>query len=238
MNNLGYSTGDIALGDFTRAIKILKKHPFHAIKLSALRINEVEPLINALPQLDLSSYKYVSFHAPSAFAESDEEHLVSLLQKLPVTWPIVLHPDTIHDFSLWKVLADRLAIENMDRRKSTGRSVIELRKIFTYLPTAKMCLDIGHARQVDSSMIETFLLLTEFRDKIVQLHVSEVDTSSRHDVLSIAAQMAFRQLRPFIPQNAAIIVESRVSEPDIDREAESVANTLTVPSAIPLMADG
>jgi hypothetical protein len=232
MNNLGYSTGAIALGDFTRAIQILKAHHFHAIELSALRINEVEPLISALPQLDLSNYKYISFHAPSAFAESDEKHLVSLLQKLPVTWPIVLHPDAIHDFSIWKVLSARLAIENMDRRKSTGRSVQELRKIFAYLPTAKMCLDIGHARQVDSSMIEAFLLLEEFRDKIVQVHVSEVDTSSRHDVLSIAAQMAFRQLRSFIPQNAAIIVESRVSEQDIDREAESVANTLAAPLVV------
>jgi len=110
----------------------------------------------------------------------------------------------------------------MDRRKNTGRSVSELKRIFDLLPQARMCFDLGHARQVDPSMIGAYRLLKAFADRIVQLHISEVDTLNRHDVISRAAEMAFSQVRQFIPKSAAVILESRVQEQDISREAEKV----------------
>ena len=228
MNKIGYSTGAIALGDFSRAVAILNAHDFQAIELSALRVHEVEPLIEAIPRLDLRKYAYISFHAPSAFSEAEEEHLVCLLSQLPDNWPIVLHPDTVHRFERWHTLSNRLAIENMDRRKKIGRSVQELIKVFALLPGAKMCLDLGHARQVDSSMIEAYLLLMAFSDRIVQLHVSEVDTMNRHDVISFAAELAFSQLRRFIPRSIPVIVESRVNEQEIEHEASKVKKTLSL----------
>jgi hypothetical protein len=222
MRLVGYSTGAIALGDFSRALALLGAYNFRAVELSALRIAEVEPLLRALPSLNLERYKYISFHAPSAFREDEEEYLVSLLSKLPDAWPIVLHPDAIYRVSRWASLAPRLAIENMDRRKNTGRSVSELKEIFEFLPQAKMCFDLGHARQVDPSMIGAYQLLKTFAKRIVQLHISEVDTLNRHDVISLAAEMAFFQVRQFIPKAAAVILESRVQEKDIRREAEKV----------------
>lgn len=228
MHKIGYSTGAIALGDFTKAITLLAGHTFQAIELSALRISEVEPLIEALPKLELSKYAYISFHAPSAFADNEEEHLVRLLSKLPKSWPIVLHPDAIHRFERWTAIADRLAIENMDQRKNTGRSVQELQEIFKRLPSARMCLDLGHARQVDSSMIEAYLLLKTFSSRIVQLHISEVDTQSRHAAISRAAEMAFSQVSRFIPNSAAVILESRVNKQEIDSEANKVKTMLSL----------
>ena len=228
MHNIGYSTGAIALGDFSRAIELLKNHHFRAIELSALRIREVDPLINALPRLDLGGYSYISFHAPSAFKESEEQRLIDVLQVLPAHWPIVLHPDAVHDFERWQVISDRLAVENMDRRKNTGRSVRELLVIFERLPRARMCLDVGHARQVDTSMMEAYLLLKTFSDRIVQLHVSEVDSMNRHGAISLAGKMAFRQLRKFIPHSVPIILEGQVGEQDIDREADKVTELLSL----------
>lgn len=228
MINIGYSTGAIALGDFSKAMDLLDQHQFGAIELSALRVNEVEPLVAAIPKLNLEKYRYISFHAPSAFPEKEEEHLVELLSKLPPEWPIVLHPDAIHNFERWNVIAERLAIENMDRRKGTGRFVDELTGIFDRLPRAKMCLDLGHARQIDSSMIETYLLLKAFSSRIVQLHVSEVDAMNRHDVISLAARLAFQQVRQFIPKSIAVIVESRVSEDEIESEASKVREVLSL----------
>src|SRR5664279_1054643 len=111
MRLFGYSTGAVALGDFDRALAILSRYTFDAIELSALRISEVEPLINALPNLSLSRYKYISFHAPSSFREDEEEHLIGLLSNLPSTWPIVLHPDAIYSRSRWQAISHRLAIE-------------------------------------------------------------------------------------------------------------------------------
>ncbi len=85
-----------------------------------------------------------------------------------------------------------------------------------------MCLDLGHARQVDPSMIGAYNLLKEFSTQIVQLHVSEVDTFNRHDPISQSAALAFLQVQPYVPENAVLIVESRVGEPEIDREIEKV----------------
>lgn len=227
MRLFGYSTGAIALGDFVRALEVLSSYDFDAVELSALRISEVEPLINALPNLDLSRYKYISFHAPSSFTEKEEKHLVSLLSKLPADWPIVLHPDAIYSPLHWQAISHRLAIENMDRRKNTGRTVSELRSFFEMMPEARMCLDLGHARQVDPSMVGAYLLLKVFADRIVQLHISEVDTLSRHDLISRAAAMAFSQVRGFVPESIAVILESRVREKDIAPEAAKAAAILS-----------
>jgi hypothetical protein len=224
MRLLGYSTGAIALGDFSRALNLLARFDFRAIELSALRTSEVEPLLSAIPALDLHRYEYVSFHAPSSFKANEEEHLVSLLSKLPTAWPIILHPDAIFNPSRWAAISDRIAIENMDRRKSTGRSVGELNRVFEFLPKARMCFDLGHARQVDPSMIGAYQLLTMFADRIIQLHVSEVDTFNRHDVISRAAEMAFFQIRQFVPKTAVLILESRVEESEIRNEADKVEN--------------
>lgn len=222
MRILGYSTGAIALGDFSRALALLANFSFRAVELSALRISEVEPLLQALPSLELSQYEYISFHAPSSFREDEEERLVSLLYKLPAAWPIVLHPDAIFVPARWAALGGRIAIENMDRRKGTGRSVRELRGVFESLPEARMCFDLGHARQVDPSMIGAYQILTEFGDRIVQMHISEVDTLNRHDVISRAAEMAFFKVRQFIPKDAVMILESRVEEKQIREEAQKV----------------
>jgi hypothetical protein len=226
MTLIGYSTGAIALGDFSRAIAVLSSFDFQAIELSALRLNEVKPLLNAIPRLDLHKYLYVSFHAPSIFEEADEEELIDLLAQLPIHWPIILHPDSIHHIDRWEVLSSRLAIENMDRRKGTGRSAHELWYFFERLPHARMCLDLGHSRQVDSSMVGTYQLLQAFADRIVQLHISEVDTFNRHDLISRAAELAFLQVSRFLPATAAVILESRVKEFEIQAEADKVRNLL------------
>jgi hypothetical protein len=226
MRLFGYSTGAVALGDFERALSVLSAYQFEAVELSALRIAEVEPLIAALPHLDLHRYKYVSFHAPSSFREEEEEPLVSLLSRLPDSWPIILHPDAIYSSARWLGLSHRLAIENMDRRKNTGRSVEELKRFFDCMPQARMCLDLGHSRQVDPSMIGTYMLLKVFSARIIQLHVSEVDTLNRHDLISKAAEIAFSQVRRFVPDSVAVIVESRVQESEIGGEATKVAAIL------------
>lgn len=226
MTLLGYSTGAIALGDFRRALSILSAFSFQAVELSALRLHEVEPLVAALPHLNLAGYDYISFHAPSSFSREEEPGLIRVLSRLPFDWPIILHPDTIHNWSSWRPLSSRLAIENMDRRKGVGRSAFEMELFFNELPDARMCLDLGHARQVDSSMVGAYEFLKMFADRIVQLHISEVDTFNRHDVLSAAAIWAFGQVRQFIPVSAAIIVESRVEELGIRPEAEKVQSML------------
>jgi len=102
-------------------------------------------------------------------------------------------------FSLWREFGDLLCVENMDKRKPIGRTARELDRIFTQLPGASLCFDIGHARQCDPTMTEAYLILREFGSKLRQIHVSEVNTASKHDPLSYASIMAFQDVAHLIP---------------------------------------
>jgi hypothetical protein len=234
MKRIGYSTGAVALDDFDRALEVLSASRFEAVELSALRMREVGPLVSAISRLRLEQYSYISFHAPSKYSPDEEANLVDLLAQIPANWPIIIHPDAICDFSLWETLGSRIAVENMDRRKPIGRNVAELREVFARLPSARMCFDIGHARQFDSSMSEAYLMLREFGERIVQIHVSEVDTANRHDRVSFAAALAFHQVSTVLPTDAPLILESRVSEAEIWTEAMRALSILSLEDGWPM----
>ncbi len=96
-------------------------------ELSALRQNELIPMLNALPTLDLSGFEYVSIHAPSQYDPAWEGTLWNhLLAEAWRGWPVVIHPDAISDFGLWRELGAAVCIENMDKRKPIGRTADEL----------------------------------------------------------------------------------------------------------------
>jgi hypothetical protein len=234
---IGFSTGAVAYSDFQRALELLAVERVNCIELSALRLHEVGPLLNAIGTLDLHRYKYVSFHAPSRFSGEEEPPLVEQLKRVPREWPIVLHPDVIHSSAIWRQFGPQLAIENMDRRKSWGRTLEELTKTFDELPDATMCFDIGHARQCDTSMTEAYRILKSFQHRLKQIHVSEVNTASRHDPVSYAAKIAFQEVAYLIPSNVPVIIESRVNQAEIGREICRVTEALPDHSWLPLLAN-
>jgi hypothetical protein len=227
MRVLGFSTGAIALSDFRAALATLAEYPIQAVELSAIRESELAPLLAALHDLDLGRFEYVSIHAPSAFSPAMEacifEHLYATRNR---QWPIVVHPDTLHDFSLWKCLGHLLCIENMDQRKPIGRTARELDRIFDQLPDASFCLDVGHARQVDSSMVECYLMLKNFGRRLRQVHISEVNTRSKHDPLSFVTMLNFQEIAYLIPLATPVIIESIVKPDQIPDEIRRVRTAL------------
>lgn len=196
MRPIGFSTGALCLGAFRHALGFLSAFPsVKVVELSALRLAELEPLVTALPGLDLNNFAHVAVHAPSAFSPRDEPRVVDLLQAVKARgWLIVLHPDAPHDWSRWRALGSDLCIENMDKRKPIGRTRAELLACFDKVVDASFCLDLGHARQVDPTMTEAALLLTQpdLAKKLRQVHLSEVSTASTHERLSRAASQAFQ----------------------------------------------
>jgi len=221
MRRIGFSTGALARGDFRSALGIIRRHNIRVVELSALRVEELEPLVNAIPSLDLAAFTFVSIHAPSRFATSEEESIVQQLRALAdCGYPIVVHPDVIFNPDRWQVLGDRLLIENMDKRKPVGRTVGELREFFAALPAARFCFDIGHARQVDPSMTEAALLLKAFRDRLAEVHMSEVNTASRHDPISINAVNAFSTIMASISEDIPIVLEPLIDHGQSDIETE------------------
>jgi hypothetical protein len=160
-----------------------------------------------------------------------EEEVIRLLRGVANRgWPIILHPDAIHDFAVWRAFGPLLLVENMDKRNNCARTVQELSNIFAKLPEARLCFDIGHCRQVDPTMNESYLILKAFGDRLGQLHISEVNSRSTHDPLSAASIDAFGKVASLIPENIPIILESTVPEVDITREIELARQALPVPS--------
>jgi len=222
MRPIGYSTGALAPGDvpaaFARMGGLTGPGRARAVELSALRLEELGPLIAALPGLDLAGFAHVSVHAPSRFSREEEARLAEALAVfVPLGFPVVLHPDAIHDFAVWRRFGRGLCIENMDRRKPVGRTVLELGRIFDRLPEASFCFDIGHAHQVDRTMHEAYFLLRELGARLAQIHISEVSTRGKHGPLSRSAVMAFRKVADWVPAEVPVVIEASLSAPRLRR---------------------
>jgi hypothetical protein len=216
---VGFSTGALAFGDFARALELLEPTRANAVELSALRCVELPPLLNALPsciQKLNERYRYVSLHAPTDF--QDERGLVRKLTYVAdIGLNVVVHPDTIRDVSLWRELGSRLCLENMDSRKPTGRTAKELDRFFVDLPEAKLCFDIAHARQVDPTMTDAARILSEFGDRLVQVHLSELNSIGKHFAMSYGAKRAYEIFAAALSQ-VPVILESVVNEAEIAAE--------------------
>jgi hypothetical protein len=218
---IGFSTGSLAFADFRRGLKMAQRKRVKAIELSALREQEFDPLLAALNALDedLAAFEYVSFHAPSRLESLSEGYLTeSLYSVVNRRWSIIVHPDVIRDFALWRPLGRSVCIENMDNRKSTGCTAEQLESIFQQLPEATFCFDIGHARQVDPTMQEAETLLRRFKPRLKQVHLSHVNSQSCHERLNLESTMAFRKVTSWISEEVPVILETPVVAETIDEE--------------------
>jgi hypothetical protein len=218
MFSYGFSTGALALGDFRQGLTLLRGTSATAVELSALRDHELPGLIRELDRLDLSQYSYVSVHAPSRFDSVSESAAAEFLTPCAARgWRIVLHPDAIRDRSVWRAFGPLLCVENMDKRKPTGRTAEELRRVFAELPDASLCLDLAHVRQVDTTMAVARQILAEFGDRMAQIHLSELDARSQHVPLSMASVRSFQEIAHWL-KPVPVILESRVTAEGIAAE--------------------
>jgi len=233
MRPIGFSTGALAKSDVREGLAIQAVHPRIAVtELSALRDWELRPLVDSIPTLDLRQFGYVSIHAPSKLGAMAEEEVVDLLHATPQGMPIIVHPEVARTPSLWVGFGRRLCLENMDNRKRSGRTVDELRALFEIFPEAGFCLDIGHARQIDPTMAGAMQMLRAFRERLVQLHVSEVGASGEHLPLSSLAMYSFQVLANLIPESCPLIIESVVPAAEVGSEiakCEAIFGTAPAP---------
>jgi hypothetical protein len=229
MRPIGFSTGALALGDFRKALKLMAGTNSTTVELSALRDHELRPLMSALRMLDLSAFAYVSIHVPSKFKSLPEAEVAAgLLPCIDLNIPLVIHPDAIRQPSCWAPFGRLLCIENMDKRKNTGRTPAELDSFFDIFRDATFCLDLAHAHQVDSTMTEARLMLTRFGARLRQVHISEIDAEGHHERLSLSSVLANQSVAPLIPINTPIIIESMISKNNMEREMATAQRALMV----------
>jgi hypothetical protein len=75
-------------------------------------------------------------------------------------------------------------------------------------------------------MTEAFRILTKYADKLSWMHVSEVNTLSRHEALSFASISSFAEVSYLIPEHIPVILESRIASDAIDSEIEKAVRAL------------
>ena len=236
MPPIGFSTGAVEKKEVAEGVRISAALGLHVIELSALRTVELAPLTAFVSRTDLSAFGFVSLHAPTDYSQEQEPWVASTLSALSIArgWPVVVHPDCIHDDELWIGLGQLLFIENMDKRKSIGRTVTELAGIFDRFPLARLCFDIAHAHQVDTSMTEAYRILRTFGNRVGQVHMSEVTSSSKHDRMSNIAISAFREVASLLSQSAPVILETPVTLAQAAAELERAASVFeTVARRVP-----
>lgn len=233
MRPIGFSTGAIAKGDFRSALTCLRMYGITIVELSALRFNELEPLVQALDNLDLTRFKFVSFHAPSRFSPNDEDFVVDRLKSVVARGiPVVVHPDVISKPAKWENISAGLLIENMDKRKAVGRTAAELCSLFERFANSRFCFDLGHARQVDPTMMEARLILESLGERLAEVHISEVNSSSRHDPLSEYAMSAFRSVASLVPESVPVVLETLIDQgqsdilTEVDRARRALDQTI------------
>ena len=225
MRMFGFSTGALARGDFEGALAMLAGHDTPAIEFSALRDHELPALMQWLAERDLSAFEYISVHAPSRFDTLGEAEVAELLRPcIERGWSVVLHPNVIEDAACWQAFGELLCIENMDKRKP-GRTVEELAPIFERLPDASLCLDLGHARQIDTSLAVTRALLRTYASRVRQIHLSEVDAACKHAPISMATVFAMQTLAPRLG-HVPVIIESQIPESEIEYELKMARRAL------------
>jgi hypothetical protein len=231
MRHFGFSTGAIAKDDVLAALSCLRGTEANAIEVSALRLSELDEVIEASPFAEECRFRHRSFHAPSRFAVEDEPVVINRLLALRNRgWRIVVHPDTLHTPQRWRALGNALLVENMDKRKPVGQTARDFDKIFEQLPEAGLCLDLAHARQVDPSMVEAYRLVKRHREKIREVHLSDLNARSAHVPLNLPALEAYREVAALIPRNAPVILETPV-------ECEEVPFQLGLAKLLFLWAD-
>jgi hypothetical protein len=234
---IGFSTGAIAYSNFRLGLELLRDRNVTVVEISALRMAEWTPLIQALDQLDLSAFDFVSIHLPSSMNAADESFVAQSLQLIQDrNFPLIIHPDAIVDFGRWRDFGNVVCVENMDKRKLIGRNEAELGAIFRELPHANLCFDIGHAWQVDPTMTEAYSILKTYRERLKQIHVSEVNSRSKHDSLSYVTIQSFRDVAHMIPAGLPIILETPVSPEKMLEEMKKARFALALDSASELVA--
>ena len=227
MRPIGFSTGALALGDFERALRMLRGRAVEVVELSALRERELAPLVDSAARLGLEQFRHVAVHAPSRFERARERAVAAELAGLAARgWPVVLHPDAVFNWAHWRPLGAALLVENMDQRKATGRTADELAAAFELVPEAGLCLDVGHAHQQDPTMAEARLILERFGERLREIHLSHVTSESAHERLGPAAIAAAREVAALIPEHVPVVLETPVTEEQLDEELRAARAAL------------
>jgi hypothetical protein len=181
-----------------------------AIELHCLDETMVDRLLNG-PTIDLSYFSYISVHTPN-LSYNGERNSQKILTKLNLVCKrysvnnLVFHTDKEMD---WATLASYknlpISLENMDERKTFGKTVSDLKPILDRYGF-KLTLDLQHCFVNDPSMQTALEFQEEFSDRLAEYHISGFQKEFLHYPLFKTKQKEIINSLQY--RNIPIIIES------------------------------
>jgi hypothetical protein len=207
---IGFSTGDLYTKsslEIKKGLKNLKKIGSTAVEISVWDGIDGSSL-DKINKDDLDGFEYISLHAPGGPYKKDNRTIKFLNRLNEINNElkldqIIFHPDEIEDKSVFNNYSLPIAIENMDWRKASGKSVQGIKKIFEG-NNFGFVLDINHVFTVDKSLNRVNIFYKEFKDKIKEIHLSGF--REIHDPLYLTKQDEIIKAIP--DKRLPIIIES------------------------------
>ncbi len=190
---MGLSTGVAGRGDaWPVLVRTACAVSTHAVELAAHDASELDGLVAYLAGRPRLPFRHVSVHTPIKGMPlgTDAERVAALLTLPATVRTLIAHPDLVVDPEPWRALGRRIVFENMDDRKSAGRTAEELAPLFAALPEAGFCLDIAHAHTNDPTMALASELLDRFRGRLREVHLSSIRAGA-HITLTVEDEALF-----------------------------------------------
>jgi hypothetical protein len=155
-----------------------------AVELSFTRVSKIRDSITPEAVSLFSKFKYKSIHFPvkneanetimypNNISEEEIGKIDNLLEKVSVD-TLVIHPDQITD-SDWLVnkYGRLLAFENLDIKKSFGKTVDQMEEVFKRYPDTKFVFDLNHVYTNDQSMESAKNFFDKFETRMAHYHFS------------------------------------------------------------------
>lgn len=230
MNKIGFSTGSIyKIADKYNPVSfdLFEKLGKDVIEICLNDCLEVERLDNIT--CEVKKFSYRSIHFPSnGIIYRDDEETNKIIQKIEKFYletnanVAIIHPDLVEDWQVFRKYNLNWAIENMDDRKESYKTVEDLKRFFEENPNWNFVLDLNHCYSNDKTMLLADDMINNFRNKIIHYHLS--GCFELHDPL-------FETKQDFIIDysrkvNVPIIIESVFNSLDgIEKELDYINNS-------------
>lgn len=200
-----------ATGNFYKLIQE-EKYSFSSLNINYFKADGLanaielhcpnEEIIDYLIQkedLDLSSFLYISVHAPSLIDKKEDviKRILDKMRNLKEKYKIknfVFHTEKDVEWSIFADYQDLpISIENMDNEKDVGKNIKDIEKILKEHPFS-LTLDLQHCFTNDESMKLAIYFQKMFKERIVEYHLSGFEEEFLH--------------YPLFKTNQDIIIES------------------------------
>ena len=211
-------------------IKICKEVGSNAIEIGCGNVDRIV-LLKDIKKKDLTSFEYISLHAPAGHRYKDDKQTKEILKKIEEEYNrlnvrnLIIHPNSIDNWKVFDNYNMSLLVENMGKNELFSNDVQLFKPIFEN-KDYKMVLDLNHCIANDKTMKLADDFISNFGNRICELHISGyIDKNNLHQPLFKTKQN--KVLDSIHNINLPLIIESECeSVEEIKKEINYIKNYL------------